>query len=119
MIQRYLTFPFHIATDGRIANSKIDSHIKELIEQVLFTNPGERVNLPEFGCGLLNIVFEGNNEYLASQVKFLVTQALNRWLGEIISVDSVLAERYEAELKIEVVYTRKDTLTQDTVTLTQ
>ncbi len=117
MAYRYLTFPFHIAPDGRIANSVLDKHIKELIEQVLLTNPGERVNLPEFGCGLENIIFEGNNESLASQVKFMVIQALNRWLGDLINIDNVLTQRNENKLKIEVIYTRKNTFDQDIVTI--
>jgi uncharacterized protein len=117
LVQRYLSFPFRLAPDGRVANSKIDSHVKELIIQLLFTNPGERVNLPEFGCGLMNIVFEGNTEGLASQVKFMITQALNRWLGDIITVEDIVTESKEGELRIEVIYTRKDTLVQDSVSI--
>ena len=87
-----------------------------MIVQVLLTNPGERVNLPEFGCGLMKIVFEGNTEGLAShkRVKFTITQALGRWLGGFINVE-VATESRDGELRIEVTYTRKDTLVQDSV----
>ena len=117
MTQRYLSFPLRFAHNGRIANSAIDSHIKELIEQLIFTNPSERVNLPEFGCGLMSIIFEGNNESLASNVKFKVTAALNRWLGDLINVENVLTERENSEIKIKVVYSRRDTLIQDSSTV--
>jgi phage baseplate assembly protein W len=73
------------------------------------------LNLPEFGCGLLKIVIEGNTEGLASQVKFTITQALSRWLGGFINVEEVATESRDGELRIEVTYTRKDTLVQDSV----
>ena len=117
LAQRYLSFPFRLTPEGRAANSKIDRHIKELIIQVLLTNPAERVNLSEFGCGLMNTVFEGNTEGLASQVKFMITQALNRWLGDIINVEEVETESSDGELRIEIIYTRKDTLVQDNVSV--
>lgn len=72
------------------------------------------LNLPESGCGLMKIVFEGNTEGLASQVKFTITQALSRWLGGFINVE-VATESRDGELRIEVTYTRKDTLVQDSV----
>ena len=109
MLHRYLTYPFNVVENGRISTSNIDLWIKEMIEQILLTNMGERVNLPEFGCGLQNIVMEPNNPALSSKVKFVVTQSLIRWLGDLINVEQVNTSNSDETLKIEIVYSRKDT----------
>ena len=77
-------FPFAVAPSGRVAVTGGDETIRGKIIQVLFTAPGERVNRPDFGCGLFNLVFEPNNEILAAAVEFTVGQALTRWLGDEI-----------------------------------
>ena len=85
------------------------------IIQVLFTAPGERVNLPEFGCGLFNLVFEPNNAILAAAMEFTVGQALTRWLRDDILVDGVDVTAAEETVTIEVAYTKKVDLSRQAV----
>jgi hypothetical protein len=77
-----------------------------MIHQVLFTNPGERVNRPDFGCGLLQLVFMPNSEALAAATQFTVQGALQRWLGDVIQVERVEVTAVDARLHVEVVYRR-------------
>jgi phage baseplate assembly protein W len=108
-------FPFAVNEAGRISAQGGDAAIRGKIIQVLFTTPGERVNLPEFGCGLFNLVFEPNNEILAAAMEFTVGQALTRWLGDDILVDNVNVEALEGTITIEIAYTRRQDLTRQAV----
>jgi hypothetical protein len=105
-----LGFPFKINELGQVATLTGNDNIRAKIIQVLLTSPGERVNLPEFGCGLRDLVFDPNNEILAAATEFTVTKALQRWLGDEILVEGVDVSYVEAELQIEVVYIRRDQL---------
>jgi uncharacterized protein len=80
-----------------------------MIYQVLFTNPGERVNRPDFGCGLLQLVFEPNSEALATATQFLVQGALQRWLADVVQVEQVAIISEDERLAVDVVYVRLDT----------
>ena len=103
-----LSFPFPFAvTDGRISASGGDAALRGKIIQVLFTAPGERVNLPAFGCGLFNLVFEPNDSVLATAMEFSIGQALARWLGDEIQVDGVGVTSADETITVEVVYTRR------------
>jgi phage baseplate assembly protein W len=97
-------YPFRIDGRGRTADADRDAHIHQMIEQLLFTAPGERVNRPIFGTGLLQLVFEPNSEELASATQFLVQGALQQWLGELIQVEAVEVESEEATLHVTVRY---------------
>ena len=111
-----LGFPFTVNAAGRIRTSAGgDDAIRGKIIQVLFTAPGERVNLPEFGCGLFNLVFEPNDTVLAAAVEFTVREALNRWLENEIVVDGVNVESREATISIEVAYTARRDLSRQAV----
>lgn len=105
---QYLDYPFHIDGRGRSATTDGDDHIRDMIRQVLFTGPGERVNRPDFGCGLLQMVFEPNGEALAAATQFMVQGALQRWLGDVIRVDEVEISAEEEKLMVQVVYTRRE-----------
>jgi phage baseplate assembly protein W len=105
----YLDDPFHLDTRGRSAETPPDDHVRDLIFQVLFTSPGERVNRPEFGCGLKQLVFMPNSDALATATQQLVQGSLHRWLEEVISVESVEVSTVESSLVVRVVYTRRDT----------
>jgi phage baseplate assembly protein W len=96
--------PFHVDGRGRTAETGEDDHVRDLIEQVLFTAPGERVNRPDFGCGLLQLVFAPNSEALAAAVQFTVQGALQQWLGERIQVEAVDVAAEESRLQVTVVY---------------
>lgn len=97
-------FPFHFDGRGRTAESEGDAHVRDLIEQVLFTAPGERVNRPTFGCGLMQLVFAPNSDELAAATQFLVQGALQQWLGDLIQVQEVEVVSEEATLRVTVEY---------------
>ena len=105
-------FPFGVNDAGAIAACGGDEAIRGKIIQVLFTAPGERVNLPEFGCGLRELVFDPTNEILAATTEFAVAQSLQRWLGAEIIVQKVDVEARDGELSVEVAYTRRDRVEQ-------
>ncbi len=104
----YLDYPFHIDTRGRAATTTPADHVRDLIEQVLFTSPGERVNRPDFGCGLLQQVFQPNSDALVAATQFLVSGSLHRWLADVIRVEQVRVSHDEGMLEVEVVYVRRD-----------
>jgi len=104
----FLDNPFHVDARGRAALTPLDEHIRDLIYQVLFTAPGERVNRPDFGCGVQQLVFMGNSDALAAATQFLVQGSLQRWLGDLIQIDKVAVANEEERLSIEVVYTRRN-----------
>jgi phage baseplate assembly protein W len=108
-------FPFSISSNGTLTASRGDEAIRGKIIQVLFTTPGERVNLPEFGCGLFNLVFEPNDVVLADAMEFTVGQALTRWLRDEIIVDAVNVEAEQETAMIEIVYTKRVDLSRQMV----
>lgn len=99
-----LSFPLRFDGSGRTATAERDRHIRDMIEQVLFTAPGERVNRPTFGCGLLQLVFEPNSDELAGTTQYLVQSALQQWLGDVIEVVNVTVSANDARLDVTVVY---------------
>ncbi len=105
----YLDFAFAIDANGRTATTNDNEHVRDLIYQVLFTSPGERVNRPEFGCGLKQLVFAPASDALAAATQQLVHGALIRWLDPVVSVEKVAVEIREAALEVTVVYQRRDT----------
>lgn len=109
MLSPYFDHPFHLDGRGRVATIGVDDHVRDMIYQVLFTNPGERVNRPDFGCGLLQMVFMPNSDVLATATQFLVQSSLQRWLDDVIRVERVAVSNDEARLMVEVVYQRRDT----------
>jgi uncharacterized protein len=115
--QNYFDYPFRIDNRGRVATTIEDDHIRDLIEQVLFTNPGERVNLPDFGCGLKQMIFAPNSDVLATTSQFIISHALQKWLGDLITVQSVNVYAEEANLNIEIIYIKQTTLEKNQVTL--
>src|SRR5262249_46637004 len=103
-------FPFRINELGQVAPLDGDDNIRAKVLQVLLTSPGERVHLPEFGCGLRDLVFDPNNEVLAATTEFTITKALQQWLSDDILVQSVDVSNDDGELLIEVAYVRRDQL---------
>lgn len=99
-----INYPLHFDGRGRTAQAEHDKHIRDLIEQVLFTSPGERVNRPDFGSGLMQLVFAPNSDELATATQFMVQGALQQWLGDLIQVEAVQVESEEATLKVTVQY---------------
>ncbi len=108
-------FPFTVNESGRINATGGDEAIRAKIIQVLFTAPGERVNRPEFGCGLFNLVFETNNVILAAAMEFAIGQALTRWLGDEILVERVEVSTVNELALVEIVYTKRQDLSTQAV----
>lgn len=100
-----LDHPYHFDGRGRTATTGAADHIRDLIEQVLFTSPGERVMRPDFGAGLLALVFEPNNTTLAATTQFLVQSGLQQHLSNLIAVNAVTVENLDATLQVTVRYT--------------
>ncbi|MDM0109293.1 GPW/gp25 family protein [Variovorax sp. J22R24] len=103
-------FPLRVDGRGRSALVSREAHLRDLIEQLLFTVPGERVNRPDFGCGLMQLVFAPNSPELAATVQALVHGALQQWLGHLVRIDEVSAESVDATLSVAVRYTVLETM---------
>jgi uncharacterized protein len=103
-----IDYPFRPDARGRTATTGEEEHVRDLIEQVLFTSPGERVNRPDFGCGLLQLVFAPNSEALSAAVQFTVQGSLQQWLGERIQVEAVDVAAEDSRLTVTVVYLLSD-----------
>ena len=99
-----INYPFQIDGRGRVADAIEDSHIRQMIEQVLFTVPGERVNRPDFGSGIQQLIFAPNSEELAAATEFLVQGSLEQWLGDAIEVEAVAVQSEDASLQITIQY---------------
>ena len=103
-----LSFPYQIDGRGRSREARRDEdndeYIRGLIEQVLFTAPGERVMRPDFGSGLRQLLFAGNSPELASTTQMLAQGALQQWLGHLIVIESVVIEAIDSALHVEVIY---------------
>lgn len=97
-------FPFRVDGRGRTAGTAADDHLRDLIEQVLFTAPGERVMRPDFGSGLLALVFEPGGPELVAATQHLVQGALQQELGHLIAVESVDVRQDEGTLTVDVGY---------------
>lgn len=97
-------YPINFDGRGRTAATSYEEHVRDLIEQVLFTSPGERVNRPTFGCGLLQLVFAPNSDALAAATQLTVQAALQQWLGDVIDVAAVEVQNAEATLRVAVTY---------------
>ncbi|CAB1080585.1 hypothetical protein D1AOALGA4SA_8265 [Olavius algarvensis Delta 1 endosymbiont] len=109
MKSRFLQLPFRRGHAGGAAEiDDIDRHIKDKMMQILFTIPGERVNLPDFGCGLYDLLFEGNNQVLVSTARFKIQRALTRWIGDEVEIEGVEVFHEEETLYIQIFYRRLD-----------
>lgn len=104
-----LRFPYQFDGRGRTAAADEEAWIRGLVEQVLFTAPGERVMRPEFGSGLMQLVFAPNSPELAATTQFLVQGALQQWLGSLIALEGVEVEAIDSTLRVTVRYVIKRT----------
>jgi len=94
--------PYHFDGRGRTAEASDDKHIVDLIEQLVLTAPGERVNRPSFGSGALQLVFAPNGDALAAATQLSLQAALQEWLGDLIEVTEVVVENDDATLRLEI-----------------
>ena len=100
-----VSFPYQFDGRGRTEEATLNDYISQIVEQVLFTSPGERVNLPDFGSGLLQLPFAPNSMEMAAATQFSVQAALQKWLGSYVKVQSVVASAQDAALTVTVTYT--------------
>jgi uncharacterized protein len=100
-----IDYPFDFDSRGRTAETTDEEHVRDLIEQVLFTSPGERVNRPTFGSGLLQLVFAPNGPALSAATQMAVQGALQQWLAEVILVEAVDVRSTDSKLEVLVQYT--------------
>jgi uncharacterized protein len=99
-----IDFPFHVDGRGRTAATDDLDHIRDMIEQLLFTNPGERVNRPDFGSGLLQMVFEPNSTEMAAALQFTLQASLQQVLGNVIQLQAVKMDTIDSMLQVTVQY---------------
>lgn len=99
-----LDFPLHFDGRDRTAVTDEAGHIRDLIEQILFTNPGERVNRPDFGAGILQLIFAPASPEVSATVEFMIRGALQQYLGQRILVEDVSTEAIDASLRITIAY---------------
>jgi phage baseplate assembly protein W len=111
-----LDFPYYFDGLGRTATTSIEDHVRDLIHQVLLTAPGERVMRPDFGSGLLALVFQPNSVALAATTQMLIQGALQQYLSHLIAVQSVDVVNDDSALRVSVVYTLLRDRTTQTAT---
>ena len=99
-----LDYPYHVDGRGRTAGTGDGDHLRDLIYQVLMTAPGERVMRPDFGSGLLGLVFEPGGPEAAASTQYLVQGALTKWLGHRIAIESVDVTSIDGTLFIAIIY---------------
>ena len=104
-----IDFPFHFDGRGQTAATDDNNHIRDMIEQLLFTSPGERVNRPDFGSGLLQMVFAPNSPEMAAALQLTLRGALHRWLGDLIELRDLQVSSLDSTLTIGVQYLRRQT----------
>lgn len=100
----HFQFPFQFDAHGSTAVAGRHDHVRQMIEQVLFTNPGERLNRPDFGSGLLQLVFAPNSDQLAATIRATVHGSLQQWLGDVIEVQELDVESLDSRLVVSLAY---------------
>lgn len=110
-------FPFGFDHRGRTAEpASDDAHVRDLLEQLLFTAPGERVNRPDFGSGLLQLVFAPNSVEVAAALEYTTQAAVQRWLGDVVELHQLKVQVLDAALQVDVAYAVRRTGEQATAT---
>lgn len=114
-----VAFPFRVGGLGRTATAGEDEHIRQLLEQLIFTNPGERVNRPDFGSGVMQLIFAPNSPELAGTLQFTLKAAILRWLGDLVEVQELEVTSDDATLTVDLQYVVKRTGATRTAQLTR
>jgi phage baseplate assembly protein W len=104
-----IDYPYGFDSRGRTAETTDEEHVRDLIEQVLFTTPGERVNRPTFGSGVLQLIFAGNGPALAGATQMTIQGALQQWLGDVIQVEAIDVQSDDSKLMVLIQYTIRRT----------
>ena len=109
-----IDYPFHFDGRRRTAETGEDDHIRDMIEQFLFTNAGERVNRPDFGSGILQLIFAPNSPELAAALQFTIQAGLQQWLGDVIQVQALNVSSEDSTLRVDLQYVVRQTGQQRT-----
>jgi phage baseplate assembly protein W len=98
-------FPYHLDDHGRTAHAATaDEHVRQMLEQLLFTRPGERVNRPDFGCGLGDLIFGPNTPELAAALQVTISAAVQQWLGDLIQLQAIAVDAVDERLVVNLAY---------------
>ena len=114
-----IDYPFHIDSRGRTASCNDAAHVRDMLEQLLFTNAGERVNRPDFGSGLLQMVFAPNSPEIASALQFTIQAGLQRWLSDVIVAQKIEVTSEDSTVHVLVQYVVNRTNQTQTATFSQ
>jgi phage baseplate assembly protein W len=114
-----IAFPFAFDAHGRTASADWPSHVRQMIEQLIFTTPGERVNRPDFGSGVLQLLFAPNSPELAGTVQFTLQAAIQRYLSDVIEIRNLTANATESTLSLELSYVLRQTGEEQTATFSR
>ncbi|WKZ19046.1 MAG: GPW/gp25 family protein [Candidatus Jettenia sp. CY-1] len=102
---KHLSFPFRIGKDGRTARvSSLEEHVRDELIQLILTNLGERLFLPDFGGGVRRLVFENADETLGAMTKAILTQAISQWLGHRITLEDLIVIVENEKIEVEIKY---------------
>lgn len=104
-----LDFPYSFDEKGRTARADDADHVRDMLEELLFTSPGERVNRPDFGSGLEQLVFAPNSLELAAALQFTLQASIDRWLGDVIDISNLEVASEDATLRIAISFVVKRT----------
>jgi hypothetical protein len=105
----FLAHPYNVAGDNRSLVRDDAGHVRDMLELLLFTTPGERVNRPDFGCGVATLLFAGNSPELALSAELIIQGAVQRWLGSVLAVSALNVSADNATLTIAIDYTLRST----------
>jgi uncharacterized protein len=111
-----ISHPYGFDTRGRTAIATDEDHIREMIELILFTAPGERVNRPTFGSGVNQLIFAPNSETIASALQLAVQGAIQLWLGDLVQVQQVSVSTEDSQLLVTISYIVRSRQDRQTVT---
>jgi phage baseplate assembly protein W len=98
-------FPYQLDSSGRTATAAYDDHVSQMLEQLLFTRPGERVNSPDLGCGVGDDLFGPNSPELAAALNVTIAASIQRWLGDVISIGTLDVASENSTLSVTLIYT--------------
>ncbi len=114
-----VAFPFHLDSRGRTALIDAADHVRDMIEQFLFTSPGERVNRADFGSGLLQMVFAPNSPEVAAALQFSLQAGLQRWLGDVVEIRDLKVQADDSTLLVTLRYLLRSTRAEVTTSFTR
>lgn len=115
----YIDFPWRYDSRGRTAETTYEEHVRDMLELLIFTDPGERVNRPGFGCGLRQLLFAPNSPELAAALQFTMEAAVQRDMGTILALENLQVRNEDAVLRVEAEYLVLRTGARETAVFTR